>query len=559
MVSLGVPPERCLDSAQTTILDEMTANHGGAVLFQNGERRIYEFTSVIDAAECAVELQRSVRVEDDLNALSEYLRLGIDLGDVVKDQEGIHGDGIVGVAALEAIADPGGICISSIAYDQVKGRLDAGFEDLGSHSVDDRRSPLHAYRITPASFASTAPKDLPLPEKPSIAVLPFENLSGDHDQQYFSDGITMDLTTALSRFDWLFVAARNSAFSYKGGAVDIGQVRRELGVRYLIEGSVRRASDRVRVNVEIIDTETSGQIWAEKYDRQMDDIFALQDDIVANIASTVGPEITLAEISRTQNKRPETLDAWDIYLRASALYHRMNATDLEKALEHLEQVMSLEPNFANAYALAGLCYAQRAVRGWVRPVGASLETARELAEKAVYLSPASSEANHALGFILSITGKAEEALVVARRAIDRNPNFSDAYSVLGHSLIFLGHLDEGLEACKVAIRSNPRDQRGTWVYDAIGHAHFFKGEYERAIEVSRKGLNMDPSLYGAWVTLACANAQLGRTKEARAAIDGLLNLIPRYTLSALEKNPMFIAPELVSKLIDSMRLAGLPK
>jgi adenylate cyclase len=398
-----------------------------------------------------------------------------------------------------------------------------------------------------------------LPKMPSIAVLPFQNMSGDTEQEYFADGISEDLTTALSRFAWLFVIARNSAFTYKGRAVDVKQVGRELGVRYVLEGSVRCAGDRVRVSAQLVDAVADGCVWAEQFDRRRLDVFDLQDDIVASIAATVAPEITSAEIERARSKRPNTLNAWDRYLQAMAAYHRMTAEDIAVAISLLGQAIDLEPEFANAYALLALCHAQIGQHGWVQPVRKAYETSRRIAEKAVRVGPSSPEANHALAYVLSWVGEAERAVTVARRAIDLNPNYAEAQSVLGLALVFCGDLEGSLAACRRAQRGNPRDSRGSWLYDAMGHAYFMLGDYEQAIEVSKKGLNKDPSLYGALVTLACSYAQLGRKEEARQFVDELLRLIPRFTLRALRKHPLFVKPDLIEKLVESMRLAGLPE
>ena len=422
---------------------------------------------------------------------------------------------------------------------------------------------VYAVSLEPAAaipdFEAAAAEDsvsLDIPDKPSIVVLPFDNMSGDQEQEYFSDGISEDLTTALSR---LFVIARNSAFTYKNAAVDVKQVGRELGVRYVLEGSVRRAGDRVRVNAQLIDAYADRHVWAERFDRKMDDVFELQDDIVANIAATVAPEITLAEIERARSKRPATLTAWDCYIRAIAAYHKMTKDDIDQAISLLEQAIEVEPEFANAYALLGCCHAQIGARGWVQPVRGAFEEARHSTEKAVRLAPSSPEANHALAFVLNMVGDPEKAALVARRAIKLNPNFAEAHAALGHALVLCGDLEGALAACHRAERGNPRDSRGSWLLDTMGHAYFFLGDYDKAIEVSKKALHEDPSLYGAIVTLICSYAQLGRKEEAQRSVDELLRLIPRYSLRALRKNPFFVDPDLIGKLVESMRLGGLPE
>jgi adenylate cyclase len=341
--------------------------------------------------------------------------------------------------------------------------------------------------------------------------------------------------------------------------VDVKQVGRELGVRYVLEGSVQRAGDRVRINAQLVDADVDRHVWAERYDRQMVDVFELQNDIVASIAATVAPEITLAEIERARSRLPKTLDAWDRYLQAVASYHRMTEGDIETAISLLEQAIDLEPEFASAYALLSRCHAEIGQRGWIQPVRGAYELSRRIAEKAVRVAPSSPEANQALAFVLIMIGEAERAVTVARRAIDLNPNYAEGQTVLGLALVFNGDLEGSLAACHRAQRSNPRDTRGNWLCDAMGHAYFMLGDYEEAIDVSKKGLSEDPSMYGALVTLACSYAQLGRNEEARQYVDELRRLIPRYTLRALRKNPFFVKPDLIEKLVESMRLAGLPE
>jgi len=556
---------RRLTELRQEILEPLINEHHGRVVKLMGDGLLVEFASVVNALTCAVAWQNGVAERE--TAADEdkrfKFRIGINLGDVIVEGGDIHGDGVNIAARLESLADPGGICLSGDAYRQAKGKVEVDFEDLGERDLKNVAEPVRVYRIADDSSgtASAAParEPLALPDKPSIAVLPFDNMSGDSEQEYFSDGISEDLTTALSHIDWLFVIARNSAFTYKGETIDVKRVGRELGVRYVLEGSVRRAGDRVRINAQLVDAEADRHVWAERFDRQMVDVFELQDDIVASIAATVGPEITLAEIVRARDKRPETLDAWDHYLQAMASYHRMTKDDVAAAISHLEKAIEVEPEFANAYALLGLCHAHIGLRGWVRPARQAFEESHRFAEEAIRLAPSSPETNQALAFVLSITGEAERAITAARRAIDLNPNYADAYAVLGHALIFCGDLEGGLVACQRAERSSPRDTRGSWLYDAMGHAYFMLGDYEQAIEVSKKGLHQDPSIYGALVTLAGSYACLGREQEARHYVDELLRHIPRYTLRALRKNPMFVHPELINKLVESMRKAGLPE
>jgi TolB-like protein/class 3 adenylate cyclase/Tfp pilus assembly protein PilF len=542
------------------------AQHSGRIVKLMGDGLLAEFASVVDAVDWAVSVQTEVARLDAGEAAEQRIeyRIGVNLGDIIVDDDDIFGDGVNVAARLQEDAAPGGIAISDIVEGQIRDRLEVTFIDDGLREFKNIARPVHVWRWLPeTSIAGDGgmplEQPLSLPDKPSIVVLPFDNMSGDPAQEYFSDGISEDLTTALSRFDSLFVIARNSAFTYKGEAIDVKQVGRELGVRYVLEGSVRRAGDRVRVNAQLIDAESDRHVWADRFDREIADVFELQDNIVASIAATVGPEITLAEAERVRDKRPETFDSWDYYLRAVAAQHKMTNTDVAEAIRLLERAIEIEPEFANAYAHLAICHNHAGVHGWVRPVRDAYQKARSYAEEAVRLAPTSPQANQALAFVLVTTGQAEQAKTAARRALELNPNYAEASAVLGQALVFCGELDEGLAACLRAARSNPRDTRGNWLYDAMGHAYFMLGDYEQAIAVSKKGVHQDPSLVGAWVTLAASNAVLGNGAEAQKYVDCLLELVPRYSLRALRKNPMFVDAQLIDKLVESMQLAGLPE
>jgi len=551
-----------LKQRRKEVLEPLVAKHRGRIVKVMGDGVLVEFASAVNAVTCAVELQKRIASAND--SLPEerriVLRMGINVGDLIVEGGDLYGDGVNIAARLQAMAEPGEIYVSQIVLDHVKNKVEQKFENLGERTVRNIAEPVRVYRIARTDLvAKTATHELPLPTKPSIAVLPFENLSGDPEQEYFADGIAEDLTTALSRFEWLFVIARNSAFSYKGKAVDVRRVGRELGVRYALEGSVRRSGNRVRINAQLIDAEADRHVWAQRYDREVGDLFGLQDDIVASISAMVGPEITLAEIARTRGKRPDDFDAWDHYLRALSAYHKMTKEDVDAAIADLEKAIQIDSEFGNAHALLGLCHAHVGMRGWVRPVGPAFERARHWAERAVRLAPNNPETQRSLAFVLAMTGQAEDAIRVAKTAIDLNPNFAEAYAVLGHALTFCGDVEGGLAACRMAERGSPRESRGTLLYGIMGQGYFFLGDYERAIEASKKGLHKDPSLFGALITLACTYAQLGRKDEAQHYVDELLRLIPRYSLRALRKNPMYVAPDLIEKLVDGMRLAGLPE
>ena len=560
-----------LDAARAVFRGRIEANQG-RLIDMAGDSVLAVFETAIGAVKAALAIQEALSTADSTVAEDRRMRfrIGVHLGDVIEKADGtVYGDGVNIAARLEGMAEPGGIAVSEAVYGSLRGKVSANFEDQGEQRLKNLPEPVRLYHMRAFGATTEAPAGLvaratqrtavAVSSKPSIAVLPLTNMSGDPEQEYFSDGISEDLTMALSRFGWLFVIARNSAFTYKGKAVDVRQVGRDLGVRYVLEGSVRRAGDRVRVSVQLVDAVADGCVWAEQFDRKMLDIFELQDEIVASIAATVVPEITSAEIERARIKRPNTLDAWDHYLQAIAAHHRMTEADIKAAISLLEQAIVLEPEFATAYALLAQCHLDIGQRGWVQPVRQAYEASRRIAEKAVRMGPSSPEAHQTLAVVLSVVGEAERAVAVARRAIELNPNYAEAQAVLGLALVLCGDLEGSLAACGQAQRGNPRDSRRSSMLDAMGHAYFMLGDYEKAIEVSEKGLNEEPSLYGALITLACSYAQLGRKEKARQYVDELLRLIPRYTLSALRKHPMFVKPELIERLIDSMRLAGLPE
>lgn len=543
------------------IVEPLVSGHNGRVVKLMGDGALVEFASVVDAVDCGIAIQDAFAERNAAppDGKTIHLRIGINVGDIIIESGDIYGDGVNVAARLEAIAEPGTICISGTVFDQVKDKIEIGFEDLGLQEVKNIAHPVRVYRLS-SNVANPPPAaHPPLPDKPSLAVLPLNDLSGDKEQQYFCDAVSEELTTALSRFDWLFVASRNAAFAYRGQAVDVKRVGSELGVRYVVEGSVRRVGNKVRVNVQLIDTESLGHVWADRMDHEMDDIFELQDDVVARIASTAAPEIIQAEIARSRLKPPNTFGPWDHYLQAVNHYYAMTADDIEKAVGHLEEAVKVDPQFAAAYGLRSLCETHAAARGWHRPVKAAYQIAERFAELAVRLSPTSPETNEAHSFMLLCTGRPREAAIVARRTVELNPYFARAHAVLGHALVHSGDPKGALAACEKGLRSTSRDQRGSWLFDALGHVYFFLGQYEEAIDVSHRALQHDPSLLGAMVTLACANAQLGRHKEAQEAVDRLVAYIPGYCLRAVRKNPMFSDPAFVKKLIESLELAGLPE
>jgi adenylate cyclase len=393
---------RDLKGHQAVILP-LVGRHGGRIIDAAGDGILAEFPSVIGATECAVDIQtvRAARNEDVPEHRRMLFRIGINLGDVIHDETRIYGDGINVAARLEGLAEPAGVLVSRAVYDQVRDRLQRAFEDLGERELKNIARPVRVYRVrTPAeSKAAPAPGDaLPLPDKPSIAVLPFPNMSGDPEQGYCADGIAEDIITGLSRLRWLFVIARNSSFTYKGRNVDVRQVGRELGVRYVLEGSVRKGGNRIRITGQLIEAETGNHLWAQRYDRALDDVFAIQDEITESVIGCIQPELYAAEHDRVKRKPPRNLDAWESFVRGMFLYSQHSDPDTKEALNMLDRAIELDRNYAQAHGLRAVCLAWRAVQGWEDRDTAFAEVA-EVANRAVTYDPHEPWAYPAHGFI----------------------------------------------------------------------------------------------------------------------------------------------------------------
>src|SRR6202165_4951120 len=381
-----------LKAFRKTLLDPTIAKHRGRIVKTTGDGMLVAFASAVDAARCAVELQRGRGTEnaDVPNDLRIEFRIGIHVGDIIIDDNDIFGDGVNIAARLEGIAEPGGVCISDDAQRQIRGKVDIAFEDMGPQNLKNITEPMRAWRLRIDAKSSALPslkppietaQPLALPDKPSIAVLPFQNMSGDPEQEYFADGMVEEITTALSRFHWLFVIARTSTFSYKGRAVDVKQVSRELGVRYVLEGSVRKAGNRVRITGQLIDATSGAHLWADRFEGSLDNIFELQDQVASGVVGAIDPKLLEAEIARAKRKPVASLDAYDCFLRASDLIYRWTNESHEEALRLLYQAIELDPDYAQAYAFASYCYVWRWSTG--RLPDAEYGEARRLAREAI--------------------------------------------------------------------------------------------------------------------------------------------------------------------------------
>ncbi len=556
-----------LKSHRKDFIDPTIAAHKGRLVKLMGDGALVEFASVIDAVACASELQQgmSERNTDVPEERRVTFRIGINLGDVIVEGDDLYGDGVNFAARLEGLSDPGGICISGKVYQEVRNKLPLAFEDLGEQKVKNIPEPVRVYRWTDAAVDPKpgmvdAEGALQLPDKPSIAVLPFDNMSGDPEQEYFADGISEDLITALSKIRWFFVIARNSTFTYKGQAVEVTQVARELGVRYVIEGSVRKAGSRVRITAQLIDATTGRHVWAERYDRSLADIFDLQDEMTQTIAGAVEPELSAAERERAARQPPGNLDAWETYQRG--LWHLWNFTkdDNAEAQRVLRRAQELDPGFATAYAFKSYSHYLDAMLGFSEAPGESLAAALTAAKKALALDDKDSAAYFALGRVYMMHGKHDASVAELETAVSLNPSFAMAYHGLGSALMLSGRLEEAAEALDKAIRLSPRDPVSWGMLCFRSMTCTLLRQYEAAAGWGRKAVHEPRAAkggYWAYAVLASALGNLGQTAEAREAVEEALRRKPDLSLSYLAKTLQTKHPGGLRPYLDGLRMAGL--
>ncbi len=536
----------------------------GRVVNAPGDALLAEFTSAVEAVQAASEIQlnlaeQSADVPEDRRM---RVRIGINLGDVLVEPDGtIYGDGVNVAARMETIAEPGGICVSGNVHDFVDGKVDLRFDDIGEQQVKNIAMPVRAYRVEMAAAHSpvASDKSLALPDKPSIAVLPFTNMSGDVEQEYFADGVAEDIIIGLSKIRWLFVIARNSSFTYKGQTFDVKRVARELGVRYVLEGSVRRGGNRVRVTVQLIETDKDRHVWADRYDGTLDDIFELQDEITAKIVSAIGPELTMAEVARTDQERTRDFNAWDLYLRALPHTYQVNKAGFDQAVLLLNAAIERDPSFSSAHAMLSQCYTSAGYHGWMGRVAPTAAEAIRYGDIATELDPQNPMAHESLGWAHTLRGPQEKAIRSLRRALELDPNASGAWASLAFAVSFTGRPEEALAAVEKARRGSPRDPfMWKWTL-AETVAAFAEERLEDAIERAKATTLLQPGWFGSQVLFAAAAAHLGRMDEAREAVADALKLVPHVTVGGIIKNPMFERPADISRLIEGLRKAGLPE
>ena len=557
-----------LRQLRAEVFEPKIAQFHGRIVGSAGDSLLIEFASAVNAVQCAVEVQREL---DGQNAsLSEdrrmVFRVGVNLGDVIAEDDTIHGDGVNIAARLEKLAEPGGVCIGRTIYDQVKGKLAYAYDDLGEQRVHNIAEPVHAYRVRSAKAtvnslsASPANDSLPLPDRPSIAVLPFQNMSGDVEQEYFADGIVEEIITALSRMRSLFVIARNSSFAYKGRSVDVKQVGRELGVRYLLEGSVRKSINRVRITGQLIDAGTGAHLWAERFDGGLEDIFDLQDQVTASVVGAIAPKLEQAEIERARRKPTENLDAYDYFLRGMAAFHQWSKEANNEALRLFYKAIELDPNFAAAYAMAARSYSQRKSGGWMTDRAYEIAETARLGQRAGEIgrddASALCSAGAALGFVV---GDLDGAAAHIEKALVLNPNLAWAWLSSALVSVWLGETEVAIEHATRAMRLSPQDAQVFVMQFAIGLAHFFAGRYSEALTWAEMARRAQPVHAPSNALAAASGALVGNRAVADVAMARLRQLMPELRISNLKDFVPIRRSEHFDRWAGAIRQAGLPE
>jgi TolB-like protein/class 3 adenylate cyclase len=581
-----------LKALRAGLIDPTIGTHHGRIVKTTGDGMLVEFASVVDAMRCAVAWQAAMA---DRAATGIEWRIGVNLGDVIIDGEDIFGDGVNIAARLEAMAEPGGICLSDDAYRQVRDRLDLAFDDLGEQHVKNIARPVHIYGIGPRASRPESPHPNPplpgldpgiagegvggahplpdpppqageggvgvaapptvaalaLPDKPSIAVLPFQNMSGDPEQEYFVDGMVEEIITALSRIRWLFVIARNSTVTYKGHAVDVKQVGRELGVRYVLEGSVRKGGNRVRITGQLIDAETGAHLWADRFDGSLEDVFELQDEVALSVAGVIEPELQAAEMRRSAARLATDLTAYDLYLRALAVFFPVTKERIFEALGLLEQAIAIDRHYGPALAWAAMCHLRLVTEGWAEEPETSRRKASDLARQALQVAQNDPVVLVGAAHVLARFGEDIGALIgLVDRALALNPSFARGWYVSGVLRLWAGQPDLAIEHVETSLRLSPRERMGVPL-SIMGQAYFVKRQFDEAAAKLLLSIQDHPGFPPAYRTLAACYAHMGRQDEARAIVAKLRAITPLVMWSDVPLRN----PEDRELLLSGLRLA----
>ena len=544
-----------LKERRKTIVDPVVREYGGRIVKVMGDGVLIEFASAVNAVKAALELQgKMAGASSDLPVARRIvLRIGVNLGEVIGEGADIYGDGVNIAARLEALAEPGGLCISGKVHDEVRGKIEASFEAMGEQRLHNIAAPVSMYAVKAGvSSAATHKPALALPDKPSIAVLAFDNLSGDPEQEYFADGMVEEIITALSRIRWLFVIARNSSFTYKGRAIDIKQVGRELGVRYVLEGSVRKAGQKVRITGQLIDALDGTQLWADRFDGSIENVFDLQDTVAIGVAGAIEPMLQAAEIRRSSHRPTQDLDAYDLYLRALPLWRTLNQSNLFNALKLLEQAVEHDSRFGPALALAAVCRHHLDINGWTVDREANRHTAIDLARRAILVAGDDPDVLAYGGFALGYFGEdIDSATALIDRALELNANFARGWFWSGWVRLYAGDFETATRHFETSMRLSPRDR---WAIHltGLGIADFFGRRFDRAVAKLRASLDEIPAHATTYRFLAASYAHMGKLDDARQIVQRLRTLTPVVmpTLTNFRK------PEHRELLLEGLRLAS---
>jgi adenylate cyclase len=552
------------------LIDPAISRHRGRIVKTTGDGILVEFASAVDAVRCALDVQWGmVGWNATLPAEKRIeFRVGINVGDVVVEGDDLLGDAVNIAARLEGISETGGICVSDDAFRHVQGKVDAKFTDQGEQSLKNIARPVRVYRIDiekdgrPSAMATTlsepAKPALALPDKPSIAVLPFTNMSGDPEQDYFCDGMVEDIITGLSRIRWLFVIARNSSFVYKGNAVDVKQVGRELGVRYVLEGSVRKVSNRVRITGQLLEAETGSHVWAERYDRALDDIFVMQDEITSSVVGCIEPQLYAAEHARLNRKPPRSLDAWECFIRAMFLQSQHSEEGSHSALELLDRAVELDRAYGQAHGLKAFILIWRVFQGW-SDMGSVAESAAAAATRAIACDSQDPWAYIGRGMVAVATRDASEAINAFRHSTDLSPNFAYAHALLGATLALGGRPEEGIASVNRAVRLSPRDTFSDDFQLYYAFAHFQAGRYVEAVSYAKRAIQLRPEHPGSHIMATASYGLAGEEKNAVEALAQLRALVPTVSIANVEKTFPYVLAEDRTRVALGLRRAGLPE
>jgi TolB-like protein len=548
-----------LKGLRVALIDPAIGEHQGRIVKTTGDGILIEFPSVVAAVECAVAVQRGM-VERNANVPQDRrieFRVGINLGDVIVEGEDIIGDGVNVAARLEAMAEPGTICVSEMVRDQVRDRLKFDFADLGEHQLKNIARPMRIWRLVDDAAKVPVPS---ASDTPSIAVLPFANMSGDPDQEYFADGMVEEIITGLARLKWLFVIARNSSFIYKGKAVDVKQVGRELGVRYVLEGSVRKAGNRLRITGQLIDVANGAHLWADRFDGALEDVFDLQDQVTASVVAAIEPAMRDAELRRTQGKPTSSLAAYDWFLRALAAFNRPSRSRYDDAVQLCRKAIAADPNYAAAYALAAWGYAGYVFIDAAADPHAKREEGAALARRALELGAndplALAMGGQALAFL---SREHDRALAATQRALELNPNSAQAWVSCGHVHQMRGEGNDAVAHFQRAMRLSPRDPLGWSFKTGLALGHFIEGRYAEAADWAEKALYEQPTFFVALRVRIASCGLLGRAAEAKEAVRAALAMDPTASVTNwMEKLGMRTGPY-IAGYIEGFRKAGLPE